>query len=128
MLVAVSDRREPRRGARFGRAGRPRHRRRARGDANRPGAARATVRRAPAASRRQAVDAGDRGCTALLSGDSAAAIARRFALRESAVETYLKRAAVKLGFGGRHGLARWMPDEAGDGLLRLDRASPLIDA
>ncbi|MPV68726.1 helix-turn-helix transcriptional regulator [Burkholderia sp. BE17] len=66
-------------------------------------------------------------CTALLSGDTVSAIARRFALRESTVETYLKRAAVKLGFGGRHGLTRWMLDEAGDGgPPRLERASPLI--
>ncbi|MGZ2745017.1 helix-turn-helix transcriptional regulator [Burkholderia stagnalis] len=50
-------------------------------------------------------------CTALLAGDTVAAIAVRFALRESTVETYLKRAAVKLGFGGRHGLTRWMLDE-----------------
>ncbi len=51
-------------------------------------------------------------CTALLAGDTVPAIAVRFALRESTVETYLKRAAVKLGFGGRHGLTRWMLDEA----------------
>ncbi len=50
-------------------------------------------------------------CTALLAGDTVLAIAERFALRESTVETYLKRAAVKLGFGGRHGLTRWMIDE-----------------
>ncbi|RQQ42597.1 helix-turn-helix transcriptional regulator [Burkholderia stagnalis] len=50
-------------------------------------------------------------CTALLAGDTVPAIAGRFALRESTVETYLKRAAVKLGFGGRHGLTRWMLDE-----------------
>ncbi|RQR59177.1 LuxR family transcriptional regulator [Burkholderia sp. Bp9126] len=50
-------------------------------------------------------------CTALLAGDTVPAIAVRFALRESTVETYLKRAAVKLGFGGRHGLTRWMLDE-----------------
>ncbi|KWE76619.1 LuxR family transcriptional regulator [Burkholderia ubonensis] len=54
-------------------------------------------------------------CTALLAGDTVSAIAGRFALRESTVETYLKRAAVKLGFGGRHGLTRWMLDETGDG-------------
>ena len=50
-------------------------------------------------------------CTALLAGDTVPAIAMRFALRESTVETYLKRAAVKLGFSGRHGLTRWMLDE-----------------
>ncbi|WP_244097552.1 LuxR C-terminal-related transcriptional regulator [Burkholderia ambifaria] len=50
-------------------------------------------------------------CTALLAGDTVSAIAVRFALRESTVETYLKRAAVKLGFGGRHGLTRWMLEE-----------------
>ncbi|PCE29939.1 LuxR family transcriptional regulator [Burkholderia ubonensis subsp. mesacidophila] len=59
-------------------------------------------------------------CTALLAGDTVPAIAGRFALRESTVETYLKRAAVKLGFGGRHGLTRWMLDETGDG------AAPLV--
>jgi LuxR family transcriptional regulator, activator of tox operons len=52
----------------------------------------------------------------------------RFALRESTVETYLKRAAVKLGFSGRHGLTRWMLDEtagaateAGGGEMRTVR-------
>ncbi|WP_254609821.1 helix-turn-helix transcriptional regulator [Burkholderia lata] len=50
-------------------------------------------------------------CTALLAGDTVPAIAMRFALCESTVETYLKRAAVKLGFSGRHGLTRWMLDE-----------------
>ncbi|MBN3834970.1 LuxR C-terminal-related transcriptional regulator [Burkholderia sp. Ac-20344] len=75
-------------------------------------------------------------CTALLAGDTVPAIATRFALRESTVETYLKRAAVKLGFGGRHGLTRWMLDEtAGTATeadrdsatsVRHDRASPRI--
>ncbi|HIE1301844.1 MULTISPECIES: helix-turn-helix transcriptional regulator [Burkholderia] len=67
-------------------------------------------------------------CTALLAGDTVPAIAMRFALRESTVETYLKRAAVKLGFSGRHGLTRWMLDEtagaateAGGGEMRTVR-------
>ncbi|WP_230971826.1 helix-turn-helix transcriptional regulator [Burkholderia vietnamiensis] len=63
-------------------------------------------------------------CTALLAGDTVAAIAMRLALRESTVETYLKRAAVKLGFGGRHGLTRWMLDETAGGATEagLERA------
>ncbi|KAG8149336.1 helix-turn-helix transcriptional regulator [Burkholderia catarinensis] len=75
-------------------------------------------------------------CTALLAGDTVSAIAVRFALRESTVETYLKRAAIKLGFGGRHGLTRWMLDETAgtateagrDGTRSMlrDRASPRI--
>ncbi|WP_235986553.1 helix-turn-helix transcriptional regulator [Burkholderia contaminans] len=75
-------------------------------------------------------------CTALLAGDTVPAIAMRFALRESTVETYLKRAAVKLGFSGRHGLTRWMLDETAgaateagrDGMrsMRRDYASPRI--
>ncbi|WP_235212522.1 helix-turn-helix transcriptional regulator [Burkholderia pyrrocinia] len=79
-------------------------------------------------------------CTALLAGDTVPAIAVRFALRESTIETYLKRAAVKLGFGGRHGLTRWMLDEAagaageaatgahrhGTRSVRRDCASPYI--
>ncbi len=68
-------------------------------------------------------------CTALLAGDTVPAIAVRFALRESTVETYLRRAAAKLRFGGRHGLTHWMLDETagsateagGDGTRRVRR-------
>lgn len=81
-------------------------------------------------------------CTALLAGDTVPAIADRFSLRESTVETYLKRAAIKLGVAGRHGLTRWMLDEPGGGAMsmggaadaggarpaRRDGASPRIDA
>jgi hypothetical protein len=33
------------------------------------------------------------------------------ALQDSTVETYLKRAGIKLGIAGRNGLTRWMFDE-----------------
>ncbi|AOJ09682.1 helix-turn-helix transcriptional regulator [Burkholderia mayonis] len=81
-------------------------------------------------------------CTALLAGDTVPAIAGRFSLRESTVETYLKRAAIKLGVAGRHGLTRWMLDAPGGSAMsmggtvdaagarraRHDCASPRIDA
>ncbi|WP_186093920.1 helix-turn-helix transcriptional regulator [Burkholderia gladioli] len=50
-------------------------------------------------------------CTALLAGDTVPDIAAYFALSESTVDTYLKRASIKLGFAGRHGLTRWMLED-----------------
>ena len=47
-------------------------------------------------------------CLALLMGHTVAEIASQLSVRSSTVETYTKRAAVKLGVSGRHGLTRWM--------------------
>ncbi|MBP1143341.1 helix-turn-helix transcriptional regulator [Pseudomonas congelans] len=50
-------------------------------------------------------------CLGLLTGGTVAEMAQRLKVKNSSVETYLKRATAKLGVSGRHGLARWM---AGD--------------
>ncbi|KPW81106.1 LuxR family transcriptional regulator [Pseudomonas syringae pv. coriandricola] len=50
-------------------------------------------------------------CLGLLTGGTVAELAQRLNVKNSSVETYLKRATAKLGVSGRHGLARWM---AGD--------------
>ncbi|WP_232490305.1 LuxR family transcriptional regulator [Burkholderia ubonensis] len=81
------------------------------GNAWRGGSPTACGRPASSCRRARSRHARREACTALLAGDTVPAIAGRFALRESTVEIYLKRAAVKLGFGGRHGLTHWMPDE-----------------
>ncbi|MEE3914398.1 helix-turn-helix transcriptional regulator [Pseudomonas viridiflava] len=47
-------------------------------------------------------------CIGLLTGGSVAEMARRLNVKNSSVETYLKRATAKLGVSGRHSLARWM--------------------
>lgn len=47
-------------------------------------------------------------CLALLMGHTVAEIASQLCVRSSTVETYTKRAAIKLGVSGRHGLTRWM--------------------
>ncbi|WP_122754586.1 helix-turn-helix transcriptional regulator [Pseudomonas viridiflava] len=47
-------------------------------------------------------------CIGLLTGGSVAEMAQRLNLKNSSVETYLKRATAKLGVSGRHSLARWM--------------------
>ncbi|WP_122209318.1 helix-turn-helix transcriptional regulator [Pseudomonas viridiflava] len=47
-------------------------------------------------------------CLGLLTGGSVAEMARRLNVKNSSVETYLKRATAKLGVSGRHSLARWM--------------------
>jgi DNA-binding NarL/FixJ family response regulator len=47
-------------------------------------------------------------CLALLMGHTVAEIASKLSVRSSTVETYTKRAAVKLGVSGRHGLTRWV--------------------
>ena len=38
-------------------------------------------------------------------------VAEELGVKESTVETYIKRAAVKLGISGRHGLTKWMIDD-----------------
>ncbi|MDF0732881.1 LuxR C-terminal-related transcriptional regulator [Pseudomonas entomophila] len=47
-------------------------------------------------------------CLGLLTGGTVPQMAQRLSVKNSSVETYLKRATAKLGVSGRHGLARWM--------------------
>lgn len=47
-------------------------------------------------------------CVGLLSGHTAPELAEQFALKVNTVESYLKRAAIKMGISGRHSLMRWM--------------------
>ncbi|MDR6962062.1 DNA-binding NarL/FixJ family response regulator [Pseudomonas brassicacearum] len=47
-------------------------------------------------------------CLGLLAGGTVPEIAEKLRVKNSSIETYLKRAAAKLGVSGRHGLAKWM--------------------
>ncbi|NWF12004.1 helix-turn-helix transcriptional regulator [Pseudomonas salomonii] len=47
-------------------------------------------------------------CVGLLAGRTAPQLAEQLALKVNTVESYLKRAAIKLGISGRHSLLRWM--------------------
>ena len=47
-------------------------------------------------------------CVRMLSGFSLPEICERLNIKASTAETYVKRAGLKLGFSGRHGLSRWM--------------------
>ncbi|MFK0310313.1 LuxR C-terminal-related transcriptional regulator [Pseudomonas sp. NPDC090233] len=47
-------------------------------------------------------------CLGLLAGRTAPEQAERLALKVNTVESYLRRAAIKLGISGRHSLIRWM--------------------
>jgi len=47
-------------------------------------------------------------CLGLLAGHTAPEQAERLALKVNTVESYLRRAAIKLGIAGRHSLMRWM--------------------
>ncbi|PTT24773.1 helix-turn-helix transcriptional regulator [Pseudomonas sp. HMWF021] len=47
-------------------------------------------------------------CIGLLAGRTAPELAEQLQLKVNTVESYLKRAAIKLGIGGRHSLMRWM--------------------
>lgn len=47
-------------------------------------------------------------CLGLLAGHTAPQQAERLALKVNTVESYLRRAAIKLGISGRHSLMRWM--------------------
>jgi DNA-binding CsgD family transcriptional regulator len=47
-------------------------------------------------------------CVGLLAGRTAPELAEQLALKVNTVESYLKRAAIKLGISGRHSLMRWM--------------------
>jgi len=53
-------------------------------------------------------------CVGLLAGRTAPELAGQLKLKVHTVESYLKRAAIKMGISGRHSLLRWMysPDEA----------------
>ncbi|WP_426808271.1 LuxR C-terminal-related transcriptional regulator [Pseudomonas sp. WOUb67] len=51
-------------------------------------------------------------CLGLLAGHTAPEQAERLGLRVNTVESYLRRAAIKLGISGRHSLMRWMYAEA----------------
>lgn len=44
----------------------------------------------------------------LLAGRTAPELAEQLALKVNTIESYLKRAAIKLGISGRHSLLRWM--------------------
>ena len=47
-------------------------------------------------------------CLGLLAGHTAPEQAERLKLKANTVESYLRRAAIKLGISGRHSLMRWM--------------------
>ncbi|WP_411379765.1 helix-turn-helix transcriptional regulator [Pseudomonas sp. MPB26] len=47
-------------------------------------------------------------CLGLLTGATVPQTAEKLRVKNSSIETYLKRAAAKLGVSGRHGLAKWM--------------------
>jgi DNA-binding NarL/FixJ family response regulator len=47
-------------------------------------------------------------CLGLLAGGTVPEMAEKLCVKNSSIETYLKRAAAKLGVSGRHGLAKWM--------------------
>ncbi|MGE7957507.1 helix-turn-helix transcriptional regulator [Pseudomonas sp. NPDC089530] len=53
-------------------------------------------------------------CVGLLAGRTAPELAGQLQLKVHTVESYLKRAAIKMGISGRHSLLRWMysPDES----------------
>ncbi len=51
-------------------------------------------------------------CLGLLAGHTAPEQAERLKLKVNTVESYLRRAAIKLGISGRHSLMRWMYAEA----------------
>lgn len=47
-------------------------------------------------------------CLGLLTGGTVPQMAEKLSVKNSSIETYIKRAAAKLGVSGRHGLAKWM--------------------
>ncbi|MFK0310307.1 helix-turn-helix transcriptional regulator [Pseudomonas sp. NPDC090233] len=47
-------------------------------------------------------------CLGLLTGGTVPEMAQRLNVKNSSIETYLKRATAKLRVSGRHGLAKWM--------------------
>lgn len=61
-------------------------------------------------------------CVGLLAGRTAPELAEQFGLRVNTIESYLKRAAVKIGIGGRRSLIRWMHSADTYGLPALASA------
>nr|WP_314569345.1 helix-turn-helix transcriptional regulator [uncultured Pseudomonas sp.] len=53
-------------------------------------------------------------CLGLLAGRTAPELAEQLALKVNTIESYLKRAAIKLGISGRHSLLRWLYSTEGD--------------
>lgn len=51
-------------------------------------------------------------CAGLLSGSTFRELADELGVKSSTIETYIKRAATKLGFKGRHGLVKWALSES----------------
>ncbi|ACR31069.1 helix-turn-helix transcriptional regulator [Burkholderia glumae] len=51
-------------------------------------------------------------CVGLLTGSTFREMADALGVKHSTIETYIKRAAAKLGFKGRHGLVKWVLDES----------------
>ncbi|NIE77854.1 helix-turn-helix transcriptional regulator [Pantoea sp. Ap-967] len=47
-------------------------------------------------------------CLGLLTGGTVPQMAQKLNVKNSSIETYLKRATAKLGVSGRHGLTKWM--------------------
>ncbi|MBT2375236.1 helix-turn-helix transcriptional regulator [Pseudomonas fluorescens] len=47
-------------------------------------------------------------CVGMLAGRTAPELAEQLALKVNTIESYLKRAAIKMGISGRHSLLRWM--------------------
>ncbi|NCE94089.1 LuxR family transcriptional regulator [Pseudomonas sp. L13] len=56
-------------------------------------------------------------CVGLLAGRTAPELAEQLALKVNTIESYLKRAAIKLGISGRHSLLRWMYSTESDPTL-----------
>ncbi|MCF5127713.1 LuxR family transcriptional regulator, partial [Pseudomonas lactis] len=56
-------------------------------------------------------------CVGLLAGRTAPELAEQLALKVNTIESYLKRAAIKLGISGRHSLLRWMYSTESDTAL-----------
>ena len=47
-------------------------------------------------------------CSAVLTGRTVPELAIALVLKRSTVETYIRRATIKLGVNGRHGLTKWV--------------------
>lgn len=63
-------------------------------------------------------------CTGLLSGRTAPELAEALSLKVNTVESYLKRAVIKMGISGRHSLIRWMHAAPGTPSLMTASAQP----
>ncbi|CAD5201928.1 helix-turn-helix transcriptional regulator [Pseudomonas sp. FEN] len=65
-------------------------------------------------------------CVGLLAGRTAPELAEQLALRVNTVESYLKRASIKMGIGGRRSLIRWM--HSAESKAGLETSTPLQNA